>query len=257
MSDTCGAQQLTLDVVPTPSYALERFMVNDGNRLAYEHVLCFPEWPVPLCVITGPAKSGKTHLAEIWADRTGAVRALPSNLENLASRTEEVENDRVPILIEDVDRVDFEETAFFNLLNRSMRETVPLLLTARQDISCWPFQTNDVKSRARLGVRFNLRVADDLELSQMFAKQFDDRQVIVDPAIISYLVLRMIRSPAEVYELAALMDELALRRGKAISRKVAADALEMRRKVLEIEEKGAGQSDAFSGSGAQNMDGEQ
>ncbi len=56
-------------------------------------------------------------------------------------------------------------------------------------------------------------------------KLFGDRQVSVDPKIISYLVARMERSPEEAVALADLVDRLALSRGTAITRSVAAAAL--------------------------------
>ena len=38
----------------------------------------------------------------------------------------------------------------FHLLNQSMRDHRPMLLTAREPVANWPFTTNDLKSRARL-----------------------------------------------------------------------------------------------------------
>ena len=62
-------------------------------------------------------------------------------------------------------------------------------------------------------------------------KALEDRQVVVDPRIIGYVVPRMERSPAEVAALAELMDRLALERGSAITRKIAAEALALRRQA--------------------------
>ena len=63
----------------------------------------------------------------------------------------------------------------------------------------------------------------------MFVKLFGDRQVAVDPKIIAYLVARMERSTEEAVILADLMDRLALAKGTAITRSIAADALDRRR----------------------------
>ncbi|HTN64455.1 MAG TPA: hypothetical protein VL147_23340, partial [Devosia sp.] len=75
----------------------------------------------------------------------------------------------------------------------------------------------------------SVAMSDDIQLSQMFVKLFGDRQVSVDPKIISYLVARMERSTAEAVMLADLMDRLALAKGTAITRTIAADALDRRR----------------------------
>ena len=103
------------------------------------------------------------------------------------------------------------------------------VLTAREDVANWPLATDDVRSRARRATAFTLELTDDIQLSQMFVKLFGDRQIKVDPRIIGYLVARMERSAEEVVTLADLMDRLALAKGTAITRSVAADALNRRR----------------------------
>lgn len=215
--------QLAFDLDHTPSHAEADFMVGEGNRLAYAHIMAFPNWPGPLTLIAGPAKSGKSHLARIWADRAGAETPETEALEEL-SRAGGV----APLVIEDVDRRGYEEEALFHLLNQSMRDRRPLLMTAREPVANWPFATDDLKSRARLAAFLSVSTSDDIHLSQMFVKLFGDRQVAVDPKIIAYLVARMERSPEEAVLLAGLMDRLALERGTAITRSIAAEALAQR-----------------------------
>ena len=212
--------QLPFDYGHEPSHLEDDFIAGDGNRLALAHVLSFPAWPHPLTLIEGPAKSGKSHLGRIWTERAGAVVAAPGDIEGLARA-----GGRQPVLLDDVERSGYAEAALFNLMNQSMRDNRPLLLTAREPIANWPFETDDLKSRARLAQRFTLALSDDIQLSQMFVKLFGDRQVAVDPKVIAYLVQRMERSPEEVVALADVADRLALARGTAITRHIAAAAL--------------------------------
>ncbi len=79
-------------------------------------------------------------------------------------------------MVEDVDRAGYDEDALFHLLNQSMRDGRPVLMTAREGVANWPFETDDLKSRARLAARFTVAVTDDIQLSQMFVKLFGDRQ---------------------------------------------------------------------------------
>jgi chromosomal replication initiation ATPase DnaA len=215
-----GVQQLPFDYGHEPSHLEDDFIEGDGNRLALAHVRAFPYWPGPLTLVEGPAKSGKSHLARIWAGRVGAEMAAPSDLEDL-SRT----GGTAPLVVEDVERSGYAENALFHLLNQSMRDGRPVLMTTREPIANWPFATDDLKSRARLAARFTVALSDDIQLSQMFVKLFGDRQVAVDPKIIAYMVARMERSPEEVVALADLVDRIALSRGTAINRSVAAAAL--------------------------------
>lgn len=216
--------QLTLELGHTPAQGEADFLVGDGNRLAHGRIIAFPHWPDPVTVLTGPAKSGKSHLARIFAQRTAAVFAGIDDLERLAT-----EGGTTPVVIEDVDRLGYPEAGLFHLINQSMREQRPILLTARDDIALWPLATDDVRSRMRRATAFVLELTDDIQLSQMFVKLFGDRQVTVDPKTIAYLVARMERSTEEAVILADLMDRLALAKGTAITRNIAADALDRRR----------------------------
>lgn len=216
--------QLTLELGHTPAHGEADFLVGEGNELAHGRIMAWPHWPDPVTLLVGPAKSGKSHLARIFADRSGALFAGIEDLEPLATL-----GGRAPLVIEDVDRLEYDEAGLFHLLNQSMREQRPLLLTAREDIANWPLATDDVRSRARRAAAFTLELTDDIQLSQMFVKLFGDRQIAVDPKIIGYLVARMERSTEEAVILADLMDRLALAKGTAITRNIAADALDRRR----------------------------
>lgn len=222
-----GAGQLPLDLGHVASHDEADFVVGDGNRLAYLHLIAFPDWPGPLTLLVGPPSTGKSHLGRIWAARAGAATPTPDQTGRLAAAA-----GITPLLIEDVDRPGYDEGALFHLLNQSMRDRRPLLLTARTPVSHWPYATEDLRSRARLATLLLVSAAGDIELSQMLVKLFGDRQLAVDPRIIGYLVPRMERSPAEAVALVELMDRLALARGTAVNRPIAAEALRQRRLVL-------------------------
>ena len=215
-----GSRQLPFEWGHEPSHHEEDFIEGEGNSLALAHIRAYPNWSGPLTLIEGPAKSGKSHLGRIWAERTGARFAGTGELEALAG-----EGGASPLVVEDVDRAGYDEDALFHLLNQAMRDGRPVLMTAREGVANWPFETDDLKSRARLAARFTVAVTDDIQLSQMFVKLFGDRQVAVEPKTISYLVARMERSPEEAVTLVELVDRIALSRGTAITRSVAAAAL--------------------------------
>lgn len=215
--------QMALEWDHEPSHAEDDFIVGDGNRLAHAHVLAFPHWPGPLTLIEGPASAGKSHLARIWAERAGAGFATPETAEGLARAA-----GTRPLVVEDVERAGYDEAALFHLVNQSMRDGRPLLITTREPVGNWPFVTDDLKSRARLAQHLAISVSDDIVLSQMFVKLFGDRQVVVDPKVVAYVVARMERSPEEAVALAEAMDRMALERGTAITRTIAAEALARR-----------------------------
>ena len=216
--------QLAFELGHAAAHGEADFLVGEGNALAHGRILAFPHWSEPVTLLVGPAKSGKSHLARIFADRSGARFAGVGDLEALATQ-----GGQGPLVVEDVDRLDYDEAGLFHLLNQSLRDGRPILLTAREDVANWPLATDDVRSRARRATAFTLELTDDIQLSQMFVKLFGDRQIRVDPRTIGYLVARMERSTEEVVLLADLMDRLALAKGSAITRSIAAEALDRRR----------------------------
>jgi chromosomal replication initiation ATPase DnaA len=224
-SADAGQGQLPLEFGHTPSHDEADFVIGEGNRLAYLHITAFPDWPGPLTLLAGPPKSGKSHLARIWSARAGAAAPGPDELERLAA-----EGGKAPLLIEDADRNGYyDEAALFHLLNQSMRDGRPVLMTAREPVAGWPYVTEDLRSRARLATHLLVTPAGDIELSQMLVKLFSDRQIAVEPRVIGYVASRMERSPAEAVALAELMDRLALARGTAVTRAIASEALKQRR----------------------------
>jgi len=215
--------QLVFDLGHTPSMSEADFIVTAANERAFAHVIAFPNWHAPLSLIVGPAKAGKSHLGNIWATRAGATSAQAKSFSRLAS-----EGGANPVLLDDIDRCAFVEADLFHLLNQSMRDARPVLMTARSDPQGWQLETNDVLSRVRLAARFQVEPADDVQLSHMFVKLFEDRQLAVEPKVIAYLVQRMERSPQEAVALVALMDRLALIQRTALSRSIASEAIALR-----------------------------
>lgn len=219
-----GPRQLPLELSHEPSLAEDDFLVGDGNALAHARILAWPVWPDGVTVLIGPPSSGKSHLARIFADRSGARVVTPLSIGEIASETGEG-----PLVVENVDSGEYDEPALFHLLNQAIRGERTLLLTARTQPSDWPLATEDVRSRIRRAAAFHLHVGGDIDLSHILVKLFGDRQLSVDPRVVAYLVPRMERIPEEAAALVDLMDRLALARGSAITRVIAAEALALRR----------------------------
>lgn len=223
-----GPRQLPLDFDHAPSHAEDDFLVGDGNALAHGHIISWPNWPDAVAVLMGPAASGKSHLARIFADRSHAEFVTPETVGEAAAFP-----GRHPIVIEDADRLPYDESAVFHLLNQAVRAQRALLVTARTEVVHWPLATDDVRSRIRRAPQLRLEISDDIELSQMLVKLFGDRQIRVDPKVVAYLVTRMERSHEEAAILVDLLDRLALAKGSAITRNIAAEGLSLRRAATE------------------------
>ena len=71
-------EQLYFDLPVRPALGREDFFVAAPNAMALALVDQWPDWPGRKLLITGPAGAGKTHLAHVWANRSGA-RILPAS----------------------------------------------------------------------------------------------------------------------------------------------------------------------------------
>src|SRR5262245_35545063 len=67
-------RQLALALPHAEHFSREDFLAGESNKAALNLVERWPDWPDRALAIVGPEGAGKTHLAAIWADMTGARR---------------------------------------------------------------------------------------------------------------------------------------------------------------------------------------
>lgn len=200
------ASQLILPLPTESAMTRADFIVAPGNARALAFLESWPGWPAPAAALFGPGASGKTHLARIWAERSGAVLADARTLR------EPVEGAAV---VEHCDGVegDAQEQALFAMLERG----TPLLLTGRDRPETWPAALPDLASRFRALIAFELGEPDEALLMALAVKLFADRQVTVPETVVTKLVQELERSPAALRDFIARADEEALRQQKPIS----------------------------------------
>jgi chromosomal replication initiation ATPase DnaA len=212
--------QLPLDLPQAPQYGRGDFVVGSSNRDALRLIESWPDWPSPLAVLSGPPGSGKTHLAHIWSELSGA--------EILSSAFSRDSAMRIPIsalAVEDVEPGGVPEGSLFHLINEVRENGGSLLLTSRFQVEEWRVGLPDLSSRLRLAAPLSLGAPDDDLLRQVLVKLFADRQLIIEKAVIDYLLLRMERSLSAATILVELLDREALAEGRKISRPLAARVL--------------------------------
>ena len=129
------------------------------------------------------------------------------------------------ILIEDVDREGFDDRALFHLFNAVRQHERTMLITSRLWPAAWPVELADLRSRLRAATVVEIGEPDDDLLAQVIVKLFSDRQVAVEPRVVSYLVARMERSFDAAVRLVVEIDRLALARRARITTAIAAEVL--------------------------------
>lgn len=217
-----NAQQYILDFPVLQSHSTDDFVIGSCNKLAAEFVQLWPNWPAHALVIAGEEASGKTHLANIFQEKSGATLLQGRDLSE----------DKIPgfsanVIVENAD-MDTDEAALFHLFNWTRDNKGFLLLTAKTPPSKWKVGLKDLSSRLQSTQLVTLERPSEDILGATMAKQFSDRQIMVDDRVISFLLKRIERSFSAVKTVVSKMDTLSLREKSRITVPLAKKVLENR-----------------------------
>lgn len=211
------ARQLRLRLRRPAAYGRKDFVEGPSNAQAASAVDAWPAWHGGALVLAGPEGAGKTHLAQAWAEATGAT-TLDREAPDLAAVAG-------PVLVEDVDR-GIPDEALFHLINMAARPGGGLLLTARTPPAAWPAALPDLRSRLNALPVALIADPDDVVLEAVLRKLFRERSIRPKDEVYPYLLRRMERSIPQAREIVRRLDEAADEAGRSISRALARQILE-------------------------------
>jgi chromosomal replication initiation ATPase DnaA len=216
-----GARQLILDLPHREARDRQDFLVSGSNAAAVAAIDGWPDWPHAGLVVVGPEGSGKSHLVEVWRQRSGgrciAASDISGDPDNLIAG-------HAALAIEDCGP-GLDEPAMFHLLNAAERRNVHLLLTARVEPRYWRVDLADLTSRLMRFPVVTLALPDDALLQAVMVKQFADRQLAVEASVVRYLAAHGERSFAAARDLVARLDRAAVEAKRPVSRVMAARVL--------------------------------
>lgn len=202
MADKKTSSQLPFDLGHNHSYGRGDFFTSNSNAAALGWIDKWPDWPAPFLLIYGPAGCGKTHLLNIWQQETRAKKNI---------KTASV--DDIDLKIGDRE----EEERLFHLYN-DMKETGGYILAASQTpVQEWPFTVPDLKSRLMAAPAVAIGSPDDQLLDVVLTKLFSDRQLIVSPEVIQFILGRSERSFAALHRAVDMIDRKALAERRAVT----------------------------------------
>lgn len=200
------------------------FFAGESNALALAMIERWQGWPGRKLALIGPRGAGKTHLAHVWAELSGARLLAARNLV-----TADIEYfAAAPVCIEDIDHVagsPDHERAMFHLHNLALAEGQALMLTAEMPPAAWSFRLPDLASRMQGTQVARLSEPDDVVLGAVLAKLFADRHSVPAADVIPYLLRHMPRSFEMAGRVVAEIDRRALGTRSGATRRKAAEAL--------------------------------
>lgn len=228
-------EQLVLDYPARAALGRDDFFVAPSNALAVQQLDLWPNWPTGKLALCGPAASGKSHLVQVWAAQAGGM-VLPA----IALAGLDIAQVSGSVAVEDVDQLaelpvtkrGMAEEALFHLHNHLLAHGNTLLVTGVAAPTRWNIALPDLASRLNAAEVALLEAPDDTLLSAVMVKQFTDRQLMVAPDLINYLLPRIDRSLEAVRATVEALDRAGLSKKRAITPRLAGEVL---RSLEEIE----------------------
>lgn len=218
-----GGDQLLLEFETRSLQGRSDFIVTPVTEAAVALIDAWPDWPATTVAIYGPAGSGKSHLAAIWQEKSGATKLDVTNLESTINHLqnsppgESYNHNMVLELAGDLAASPARQQGVFHLLNTMREQQAYLLMISRQPPSRFDVGLQDLKSRLRAIPAVEIPAPDDELLHGLLIKMFRDRQLSVSGEVIDYIVPRMERSFSGAQTLVELLDRLALAEKRAIT----------------------------------------
>ena len=222
MASRVYPRQLAFALPHTESLSRDNFLEGPANSAALALIDAWPEWPSRTMLLAGPEGSGKSHLAAIWAEQSGA-RATSAH--TLAAANVPTELATGALVVEDLREASFDERALFHLLNLAREDGAYILITARLPPSALAIELRDLRSRLRALPVVSLLPPDDQLFRALIVKFCADRQLAVDEQVVSYLATRLERSYAAARQAIELLDSEGLRQGRPVTRALASELL--------------------------------
>jgi len=211
--------QLPLDLAHRPALGRDDFLVAPANEAAVAWLDRWPNWPAPALVLTGPAGSGKTHLAQVFAARSGALA-----LEDLlAAPLPDLVGAARAVILENA--MAAPEETLLHLYNLLAERGGHLLLPAREPPARWGIALPDLRSRLLAAPVAALQPPDDSLLAAVLVKLFADRQLPVGAEVLAYLVPRLERSFDAAARIVAALDRAALAAHRPVTVPLAREVL--------------------------------
>ena len=217
------SDQLILKFPEHRAYKREDFYVSPSNQEAYDFINNWPKWIKRIVNIFGPSGSGKSHLSSILKTKTKCLEILANELnENIIFefKTKEV------LIIENFNEKISEEL-LFSLWNIALQDNKYFLINSIKPISSYKFKLPDLTSRVKSSLNIGIKLPSDDLISAIIAKNFSDKQIMVEEKHIDYIIKRIDRSYEKISQLILTLDRYSLKKGSPFGLKLIKEVLKM------------------------------
>ncbi len=214
------ARQSTFNFDLPTAMSGQDFIVSSSNQEALKWLGDVHSWKLPALIIYGAPSSGKTHLCQIWQEIYHAEELIKQDLSDQKTMLDLLSPngfyviDNLDDVIEENKR---QQENLFHLYNYLFNNGGWLLLTSSVPPKELKITLPDLSSRLRGIPAVEIKDPDDQVLNALLIKLFDDRQIMIKPSVIAYLMTRLDRSYQAIHDAVQGLDQRSLQGKRPIT----------------------------------------
>ena len=193
-----------------------------SNASALEWLDHWPNWPGPArsLNIFGPEGSGKSHLAQYFTIKTGAI--FVKQLKSFTSDMFQTPH----LILDGVEQgTNWDAEALFHLFNWVAEQAGSLLILSRVPAARLGWGLRDLESRLKTAATQEIYLPDDAYLADYLQHLFAIRQCHIPPSVLEYISSRIPRHFGFAMKLVDALDTSSLEQKKPISLKLVKSVL--------------------------------
>ena len=197
------------------------FYVSKSNIHIFDLLNKWPRWEKNFLNISGEKFSGKTHLINIFLKKFKGIKFDSASLnDNNLKETKIYQN----IILENFNE-NIDEKLIYSFFNIIEQDNKYLIVTSIKPIVELNFNLEDLKSRTKNFLLYNIEKPDDDLMFALILKNLSDRQISLDKKLIHYIVKRINRSYSKIFDFIYKIDEISLKKKRSIDFKIIKEAL--------------------------------
>ncbi len=213
--------QLILKFDYEQNFKDDDFYVSNSNKQIFTLLNQWPKWEKNFLNISGEKYSGKTHLVNIFIKKFKGIKLNARTINNGdLDKIKMYKN----VILEDLQE-NINEKLIYSLLNIIDLENKYILVTSILPIVNIDFSLNDLKSRSKNFLLYNIDKPDDELMFALILKNFSDRQISINKKLIDFIIKRIDRSYSNIFDFIYKIDELSLKMKKPIDFKIIKEIL--------------------------------
>jgi chromosomal replication initiation ATPase DnaA len=192
-------------------YDINNFVIHDGNRKIFDFITssCFLNTNIYL--LTGPEKSGKTYLCNMWYKFQNAVfidkEILSQNESDFFTSIKKIIINDGKFILENIENNSIKEECLFYLINLISEMNSTLLITSKKYLFEFHYKLEDLDSRIKNIYNFVLEDLNYENKEKILLKILTDRQMSLNDNELKFVVSKLSNNYESIFNFVDLLEK--------------------------------------------------